>query len=98
VAANLPYIPSSEMESLPVDVRQFEPSTALDGGLDGLKYYRGLGYSAFRLLKSKGILLVEIGYDQYADVKDYLTGLGYANVTVIKDLAGMERIVKAAKP
>ncbi|MDT3698342.1 MAG: peptide chain release factor N(5)-glutamine methyltransferase [Thermincola sp.] len=98
VAANLPYIPSVEMTGLPVDVRDFEPSSALDGGFDGLMYYRSLGPSAYRLLKSKGVLLVEIGYDQSAVMKDFLSGLGYANITVIKDLAGLERIVKATKP
>lgn len=98
IAANLPYIPSSEVSTLPVDVRQFEPLTALEGGADGLKYYRGLSPVAFRLLKSDGTLLVEIGYNQYAGMKDFLTGLGYANVTVIKDLAGLERIIKATKP
>jgi release factor glutamine methyltransferase len=98
IAANLPYIPSREVANLPVDVQHFEPLNALDGGADGLDYYRGLGPSAYRLLKSEGTLLVEIGYNQYAAVKDFLTGLGYASVTVVKDLAGLERIVKATKP
>lgn len=98
ITANLPYIPSSEVENLSVDVRQFEPLTALDGGADGLHYYRRLGPGAYRLLKSNGTLLLEIGYDQYAVVKDFLTGLGYANIMVIKDLAGLDRIVKATKP
>lgn len=98
ITANLPYIPSAEVENLPIDVRQFEPSTALDGGADGLHYYRELGPVAYRLLKNKGILLLEIGYDQYPCVRDLLTGLGYANIMVIKDLAGLERVAKATKP
>lgn len=98
ITANLPYIPSTEVENLPVDVRHFEPLTALDGGADGLHYYRGLGPGAYRLLKNKGTLLLEIGYDQYPRVRDLLTGLGYVNIKAIKDLAGLERVVKATKP
>lgn len=98
IAANLPYIPSGEMNNLPVDVRRFEPATALDGGADGLYYYRLLGPGAYRLLKNSGILLLEIGYGQFAELKDFLAVLGYANITVVKDLAGLDRIVKATKP
>lgn len=97
VTANLPYIPSREMYNLPVDVRQYEPSQALDGGGDGLFFYRELGPKALRLMKSGGTALFEIGYDQAGGISSYLTGLGYDKVEIIKDLAGLDRVVKARK-
>ncbi len=98
VAANLPYIPSSEMDNLPVDVRGYEPAKALDGGPGGLEKYRELCPRAFELLKTGGAILLEIGYGQAVQLLAFLTGVGYQNIQVIRDLAGLERLVKAYKP
>lgn len=97
ITANLPYIPSGEMDNLPEDVRNYEPAKALDGGVDGLAYYRQLCPDAFKLLKPGGILLLEAGYDQTQDLKQLLEDLEYIDIKVIKDLAGLNRIVKAIK-
>ena len=98
ITANLPYIPSLEMDNLPVSVRQYEPFTALDGGQDGLQYYRNLCPPALNLLKEGGMLLLEIGYTQAGVLKDFLAGLGYCDIEVISDLAGLDRVIKARKP
>lgn len=95
ITANLPYIPSFEMDKLPLDVKKYEPALALDGGQDGLKYYYELCSNALKVLAPGGILLLEIGYDQGTKLAKYLSSLGFAGVKVLKDLAGLDRIVKA---
>lgn len=97
ITANLPYIPTPEMPKLPYDVRGYEPEGALDGGVDGLSFYRGMGPAAFKLLTNGGILLLELGYRQAAPLADFLKGLGFSDVKILQDLAGLDRIIKARK-
>lgn len=97
ITANLPYIPSCEMDKLPVDVKEFEPILALDGGGDGLKYYYILCAQALNILASGGVILMEIGYDQGPKLAGYLKATGLYETSVIKDLAGLDRIVKAVR-
>ena len=92
---NPPYIPTEDLENLPTDVR-YEPETALDGGEDGLRYYRAVAAYAPLILKEDGILLFEIGYDQAEDVQDLLREQGYATA-VIKDYGGNDRVVLAKR-
>ena len=92
---NPPYIPTDELENLPTDVR-YEPETALDGGEDGLRYYRAVAAYAPLILKEDGILLFEIGYDQADSVQELLREQGYATA-VIKDYGGNDRVVLAKR-
>ena len=97
VAANLPYIPSGDVPDLPIDVRLYEPHMALDGGLDGLDIYRRLLPGAWALLKSGGLLLMEIGPGQGDVLMQEMVGQGWRSVEVVLDYAGLERLVVAEK-
>ncbi|MGD9874150.1 MAG: peptide chain release factor N(5)-glutamine methyltransferase [Kiritimatiellia bacterium] len=97
VTANLPYIPSSECAKLPPHIREFEPLTALDGGADGLDAIRRLVPQAEAVLKSPGWIFLEIGAEQGQDVTALLEQHGFENVTVKKDLAGLDRIATGRK-
>ena len=70
-----------------------EPRMALDGGLDGLYFYRRILSTAKKHLKPKGIILFEIGYDQAKDVSQIASKLGYKDITVYKDLSNHDRVV-----
>ena len=94
ITANLPYIPTGEMDSLPRDVLGYEPQQALDRGTDGLMYYRELAPGACRLLREGGVMLLEIGWNQAVQLKSFINGLGFTGLEVKKDLAGLDRIVK----
>lgn len=97
VTANLPYIPSSECEKLPPHIRDFEPLTALDGGPDGLNEIRRLVPQVEAALKSPGWIFLEIGAEQGQDVSSLLELHGFENVTLKKDLAGLDRMVMGRK-
>ena len=91
IVSNPPYIPSRDIETLQKEVRLYEPRRALDGGEDGLLFYRCITESA--PLKSGGLLALEIGYDQGESVPALLEGNGYTKITLLKDLAGNPRVV-----
>lgn len=93
VMCNPPYIPTEDMENLPTDVR-YEPESALDGGEDGLRYYRAVASYARMLLKEDGVLLFEIGYDQADAVQEILREKGFASA-VIRDYGGNDRVIVA---
>ncbi|HWI55147.1 MAG TPA: peptide chain release factor N(5)-glutamine methyltransferase [Desulfobacteria bacterium] len=97
ITANLPYIPTPEMNELPYDVRGYEPVEALCGGEDGLELYRKLLPVAAKLLKQEGHTLIEFGYLQAAALREMLADCGFSRIEVIKDLAGLDRVIKAAK-
>lgn len=93
IVANPPYIPTSEIERLMPEVRDYEPRPALDGAEDGLHfYYRIIGESS-RYLRFGGRLCFETGYNQGKAVCSYMKKSGYTNVQIKKDLAGLDRIV-----
>ena len=94
IVSNPPYIRSSVLKELMPEVRDFEPSGALDGGEDGLDFYRILAKESKEHLKPGGKLYLEIGYDQADAVKDLLERNGYHSVEVFKDLAQLDRIVR----
>lgn len=94
IVSNPPYIAQAEIPLLMPEVQQFEPLNALDGGIDGLDFYRKIVSEAADYLKENGYLLFEIGYDQGAAVKKLLMENGYIDVSVVKDLAGNDRVVK----
>lgn len=97
MVANPPYIASDEIARLMPEVRDHDPALALDGGADGLEAYRTLAGQAARLLRPGGVALFEVGAGQAAAVADLLRGAGLTEVRAIDDVAGIERVVTAAR-
>ena len=81
------------LEKLEAEVKVFDPFIALDGGEDGLIFYRKIVAQSVNCIKKGGSLLFEIGYDQGEDVKQLMEEAGFADVTVKKDFAGLDRVV-----
>lgn len=100
VMSNPPYIPSAEIDGLAADVRDFEPRMALDGGADGLDFYRRIVDRTTRYLVPGGVLAVEVGFGQAADVQRLFADRGFTDLECARDFAGIERVVsgKAAVP
>lgn len=96
VVSNPPYISREEFDALPVEVRGFEPFSALYGGEDGLHYYRRIIKEGLPYLKKDGLMAFEIGYNQ-ADMVQYLMREGFYDIKVFKDLAGLDRVVMGRK-
>lgn len=94
VMANPPYIPTGEILSLMPEVRDFEPENALDGGADGLDFYRKIAGQVKDYLNPGGYVYMEIGYDQGEAVSELMRNAGFTEVEVIKDLARNDRVVK----
>ncbi|MDI6782056.1 MAG: peptide chain release factor N(5)-glutamine methyltransferase [bacterium] len=92
IVSNPPYILSKEMKSLPQDVRDFEPKEALDGGEDGLDYYRKIISNAPNYLVPEGYLTFEIGLSQAKSVKELMQEC-FFNIQIINDLCQRERVV-----
>lgn len=95
IVSNPPYIESAIIETLDREVREHEPVSALDGGEDGLFFYRKIIEGAKGHLSRGGKLFFEIGYNQAKDVSDILNRNGYTEIVVKKDLAGLDRVVYA---
>ena len=95
VVSNPPYIPSAVIETLMPEVKEHEPMSALDGEEDGLAFYRRIIMEANKFLTEKGQIFFEIGCEQGADVSALLWQNGFENIRVIKDLAGLDRVVSA---
>lgn len=93
IVANPPYIPAAQIPTLQPEVRDFEPHLALDGGQDGLDFYRVLARSAASHLRPGGWLAVEVGQGQAEAVAAEFQHGGWQNVGRRRDLAGIERIV-----
>ena len=94
IVSNPPYIRTEVIETLPPEVGKGEPYIALDGGDDGLVFYRRIVEKASDFLYSSGWLMMEIGYDQGQEVADLMINAGYHEVEVIKDLGGNDRVVR----
>ena len=98
IVCNPPYIPSAVIGTLDVEVKDHEPRMALDGGKDGLDYYRVIADQAGMHLKTEGLLALEIGAEQAADVKKLLNKTkSYRDTQVIRDLAGLDRVILATR-
>ncbi|MCD7866713.1 MAG: peptide chain release factor N(5)-glutamine methyltransferase [Clostridiales bacterium] len=95
--SNPPYIPTGDLEDLCEEVRLHDPRLALDGGADGLTFYRRITGAAGEFLKPGGWLLYEIGYDQSAAVEEILRESGYKGIRTVQDLAGKDRVVLGQK-
>lgn len=95
IVSNPPYIEKSTIPLLDKEV-QSEPQIALDGGDDGLDFYRIISEQAYRFLKKDGSLMLEIGYNQKNSVSELLAqNEHYSNIECIKDLAGNDRVIIA---
>lgn len=98
VLSNPPYIPNGDIEGLAREVRDAEPRLALEGGSDGLDFYRRLSREAPDFLEKDGFLAMEIGIDQAQPIRRMLETEGWTSkLEVYKDLAGIERVVVAWK-
>lgn len=94
IISNPPYIETDTIPTLSKEV-QNEPYIALDGGEDGLKFYKIISESSPRYLRKNGYILLEIGYNQKESVKNLLDNNNFRNIECIKDLAGNDRVLIA---
>lgn len=97
VVSNPPYVSASDFYNLEPGVRDFEPKLSLFGGEDGLNCIRKIVSQAARVLKNSGWCIIEIGANQSEKVAEIFESTGFRNVSTIKDLAGIERIIKGQR-
>jgi release factor glutamine methyltransferase len=95
IVSNPPYIPTAVLETLAPEVRTFDPILALDGGPDGLIYYRRLAKEAGAYLKKGGVLMVEFGDDQENPITSIFQEHDWVVDELLRDLAGQMRIMIA---
>lgn len=93
IVSNPPYISPEVVEGLMKEVKEHEPRIALEGGQDGLDFYRRIIKDSRRFLKKGGMLFFEIGYDQAERVMEMMERSGFAEVFCKKDYAGLDRVV-----
>lgn len=96
IISNPPYLTAEEMADLQIEVTH-EPASALDGGADGLKFYRVISCLWSVILKEGGLMAFEVGYRQGEAVADILRKGGYKDVQITKDLGGNDRVVTGIK-
>ena len=94
IVSNPPYIRTADIETLSTEVRDHDPRIALDGGEDGLDFYRRIIAGAKEHLQKGGDLLLEIGYDQAEDVSEIMKANGFIEVQTVKDFGGNDRVVR----
>ena len=95
ITSNPPYIRSCDIEGLMPEVRDHDPLLALDGGEDGLVFYRRIINEAVDYLKPAGRIYLETGFDQGEQVKEMFMDRGFKDAEIIKDYSGLPRVVKA---
>lgn len=96
IACNPPYIPTEDIEGLDTSVKDFEPLMALDGGEDGLDYYRFIAAEWKNALRLGGSLIFEVGIGQAAQVEEILAQNGYENIQTVADTQGIWRVVEGS--
>ncbi len=97
IVSNPPYIPAGDIPGLDVSVRDYEPELALNGGADGLDFYRAIAGRYRRALKPGGTLLFEIGIGQAGDVTAILLQNDFSTVKYYRDLAGIQRVLESRR-
>ncbi len=95
IVSNPPYIPAADILTLQKEVRVFDPMLALDGGEDGLDFYRRILGEGHNYLKPKGKVCLEIGIDQEKDISALAVAAGFSDIIVIKDLNQINRVIIA---
>ncbi len=93
VVSNPPYIEKEVIPTLMREVKDFEPMNALDGGDDGLDFYRQIVHEGKEHLKENGFIFFEIGYNQGKALEEIFEKEGFKDIKIIKDLAGLDRVV-----
>ncbi|MGB4660738.1 MAG: HemK/PrmC family methyltransferase, partial [Mobilitalea sp.] len=97
IVSNPPYIPSKDIEDLMPEVKNHEPVAALDGSADGLLFYRRITAAAKGHLLPEGYIFYEIGYNQGEAVKQIMIQEGFTDVSIIRDLSGLDRVAFGKK-
>lgn len=97
LTSNPPYIPTEVVRGLEPEVKEHEPWMALDGTEDGLEFYRRIVKESPRWLNPRAAVYLEIGYDQADAVSELLREAGFCKIEVIKDLPGLDRVVRAER-
>ncbi len=93
ILCNPPYIPSQDILGLDSSVRDYEPAMALDGGKDGLEFYRSIASNWKTILKPKGILMFECGIGQARSIAQIMHRNGFTNLTAFRDTQGIDRVM-----
>jgi len=97
IVSNPPYIPTEEILRLAPEVRDYEPLIALDGGEDGMHFFREIAHGAPAYLVEKGWLILEIGNGQAPKVTGILEDEGFTNIALVPDYAGIKRVIRAQR-
>ncbi|GJM16918.1 MAG: release factor glutamine methyltransferase [Thermodesulfobacteriota bacterium] len=95
IVSNPPYITEAEFDGLESEVKDFEPQIALTAGQDGLYYIRKIISDSTKILKDGGWCILEIGHNQKESVQNIFRNCGFTKISSIKDLNGIERVIKA---
>jgi len=95
IVSNPPYIRSKDIKDLQPEIKDWEPADALDGGEDGLDYYRSIFSTVKDYLKQGGYLVLELGVNQASAVKNMAEDAGLTDINLVKDYAGIDRILAA---
>ncbi len=93
IVSNPPYIKTDVIQTLETNVKDYEPILALDGGESGLIFYEEITNNAYKYLNVDGYLMFEIGHDQAEEVKNIMKNNNFYNIKVLKDLAGLDRVI-----
>ncbi|MEW6675329.1 MAG: peptide chain release factor N(5)-glutamine methyltransferase [Nitrospirota bacterium] len=97
IVSNPPYIKRDDIKDLQPEIRDWEPVEALNGGADGLDFYRTIIPAAHRYLKEGGCIILELGFKQAGLVSRIADDAGFKDISLIKDYAGIERIIKVRR-
>lgn len=98
IITNPPYIPSAGIPALQPEVAEYEPKGALDGGKDGLDFYRLFIPESIKYLSRGGFIAMEMGKGQHVEIEKLCNLAGFIDIKIKKDLAGIERAITAQKP
>ena len=93
IISNPPYIKSDDIEKLDIEVKKYDPKLALDGGKDGLEFYRLITSQSKKHLNKDGYLFYEVGKGQAQDVANIMKDEGFTSINIIKDYNKIERVV-----
>jgi len=97
ITCNPPYIPTAEIGTLDPEVQR-EPALALDGGEDGLDFYRAVCKNFKSAIREGGALMFEVGLGQYEQVREIMLAAGFEDIAVFRDLSAIERVVCGTVP